>query len=135
MQDISDLTIIQFSILGGRGVGHLSSYAPESSVPQFRTIDSNDVKFLVLGILDQSGLSVCNLLQGDIGSPLVHGFDGIPKVVAIATNINSNCRKTLKKVAVFTLVGPYFDWIRGTLHIYRTVSSYHLFSAVLNWFT
>ena len=36
---------------------------------------------------------------------------------------------------MFTLVGPYFDWIRGTVLLIRTVSSYHLLFAVLNWFT
>ena len=60
------------------------------------------------------------ILQGDIGGPLVHnfGFQDQPKVVAIATNINSECSRYFEKPGVFTLVGAYREWILDIIELH-----------------
>ena len=43
----------------------------------------------------------------------------IPKVVAIATNVNSECsRYFAQKTGVFTLVGAYREWILDVIELY-----------------
>ena len=46
------------------------------------------------------------------------GFQDKPKVVAIATNMNSECSRYFEKPGVFTLVGAYREWILDIIELY-----------------
>ena len=45
------------------------------------------------------------------------GFQRQPKVVAIAANTNSECKKYFKKSAIFTLVGANIVWIKDIIQL------------------